>query len=99
MDTRGKTNAEFCNEVHEILAWHESSFDQVHSSLQTILTELQAMRISRSPTKHNPEINPFAFTHDHRHLKLSFPKFGGEDPTGWLYKAAQYFEFKRISPE
>ncbi|KAK1583474.1 hypothetical protein Q3G72_024086 [Acer saccharum] len=25
--------------------------------------------------------------HNNHHLKLSFPKFGGEDPTGWIFKA------------
>ena len=46
MDTRNKINAEFRNEVTEILAQHESSFDQVNAALQTVLTELQALRIS-----------------------------------------------------
>ena len=26
-------------------------------------------------------------------LKLHFPRFNGDDPTGWIYKAEQYFEF------
>ena len=29
-------------------------------------------------------------------LKLHFPKFNGDDPTGWIYKAEQYFEFQNI---
>ena len=48
MDTRGKTNIEFRNEVSEILARHESNFDQVHATLQTILTELQSLKTSRN---------------------------------------------------
>ncbi|XP_073138657.1 uncharacterized protein [Henckelia pumila] len=58
------------------------------------------------------EINPFAagsssfsFNHhrsnnsnpQHQNLKLSLPKFNGEDPTGWIYKAEQYFEFQNIT--
>ena len=39
MDTRSKTNAEFRSEVNEILASHESSFDQVNATLQTLLTD------------------------------------------------------------
>jgi len=27
---------------------------------------------------------------------LSFPKFNGDDPTGWIYKAEQCFEFQNI---
>ncbi|KAL5769591.1 hypothetical protein ACOSP7_013745 [Xanthoceras sorbifolium] len=36
---------------------------------------------------------------NHAQLKLSFPKFNGEDPQGWIYKAEQYFEFKEVSPQ
>ncbi|KAL5754672.1 hypothetical protein ACOSP7_022892 [Xanthoceras sorbifolium] len=110
METRKKTNAEFRSEVNEILAQHKSSFNQVNSALQAILTELQSLRISRSPHKADTELNPFApgeFSHrpnqsyfnnrSHHHLKLSFPKFNGEDPTGWVYKAEQYFDFKSIA--
>nr|TKS13847.1 hypothetical protein D5086_0000049230 [Populus alba] len=60
MDTCGKSNAEFRNEVNEALARHESSFDQVNSALQALLTELQALRTSRNPNPNSPEINPFA---------------------------------------
>ena len=34
MDTKGKTNVEFQNDVNEMLATHESSFDQVNTTLQ-----------------------------------------------------------------
>lgn len=40
MDTCGKTNAKFCNEVNEILAWNQSSLDQVNATLQMLPTEL-----------------------------------------------------------
>lgn len=113
MDTRGKSNAEFRNEVNEILLRHESSFDQVNATLQAVLTELQALRTTRNLSSNSPEINPFANEessrqqpthsqpanhHQHHNLKLSFPKFGGDDPIGWIYKAEQYFEFQNIMP-
>ena len=51
MDTRGKTNAEFRNEVSEILTRHESSFDhltnnitQINNTLQSVMAELQALK-------------------------------------------------------
>ena len=47
MDTRGKTNVEFRNEVNETLVRHEASFDQLNAALQTILTELQAIRTTQ----------------------------------------------------
>ncbi|KAK0603548.1 hypothetical protein LWI29_006160 [Acer saccharum] len=112
MDMRGKSNAEFRDEVNEILASHESRFDQ-------ILTELQALRLQQTRPTTKKDINPFTSgeashsrnntqsntlqtnpannSTDH-HLKLSFPKFNGDDPTGWIYKAEQYFDFKNIVP-
>ena len=129
MDTRGKTNTEFRNEVAEILTRHEAGFErlnhnfdnlnsnytQVNSTLQTVLTELQAFRL-HSPKIHSTrEVNPFAtgetshnpsppqshhtstnlpYDRSHAYLKLSFPTFKGVDPTGWIYKAEQFFEFK-----
>lgn len=115
MDTRGKTNAEFRNDVTTTLARHEASFDQVNAALQAVLTELQALRHSRNPSSSQPDTNPFApeetsrsnavnersIHHElpHHRLRLDFPRFNGEDPTGWVYKAEQYFDFKDISPD
>ena len=95
MDTRGKTNAEFHNDVNEILARHDTSFDQVNAVLQEVLTKLQGLRAS-----HNQNTSPRdASSHPHtsrsniisdhppQHLKLSFPNFNGDDPTGWICKA------------
>ena len=113
MDTRSKSNAEFRNEVHEILGRHESSFDQVNTTLQVVLTELQALRNTRHQNTNSHEINPFSNeeatsqqkphrhpinNQQHHNLKLSFSKFHGEDPTGWIYKAEPYFEFQDIMP-
>ncbi|KAJ0051453.1 hypothetical protein Pint_03498 [Pistacia integerrima] len=114
MDTRRKTNAEFHNEVSETLAWHESSFDQVNAALQAVLTELQALRTSRTSNTSSFETNSLAreeSSHPHtsclnpindhhrQHLKLSFPKFNGDDPTCWIYKVEQYFDFKNMGPD
>ncbi|KAJ0042456.1 hypothetical protein Pint_17421 [Pistacia integerrima] len=114
MDTRGKTNAKFCNEVNETLARHESRFDQVNAALQAVLTELQALRTSRTSNTSSSETNSLAREesshphtsrpnpindHHHQHLKLSFPKFNGDDPTVWIYKVEQYFDFKNVGPD
>ncbi|KAF8389533.1 hypothetical protein HHK36_024048 [Tetracentron sinense] len=32
----------------------------------------------------------------HRSVKIDFPKFDGEDPTAWIYRAEQYFSFSQI---
>ena len=59
MDTRGKSNMEFRNDVQEALARHESTFDQIHNNLQTLMTELQSLRVSGSQNN-QPLDNPFA---------------------------------------
>lgn len=106
MDTWGKTNAEFRNEVNEALARHESSFNQVNNTLQQVLMELQSMRISHSPRPMPQEINPFSTGESstnrgnhHQSFKLTFPKFDGDDPNGWIYKAEQYYDFNDISAD
>ena len=31
--------------------------------------------------------------------RLDFPHFNGEDPTGWIYKAEQFFHYQRTTAE
>ncbi|KAK8470062.1 hypothetical protein PHAVU_004G050550 [Phaseolus vulgaris] len=31
------------------------------------------------------------------YLKLHFPRFSGDDPTGWIFQAEQYFEFQNVA--
>ncbi|GFY94588.1 hypothetical protein Acr_09g0010340 [Actinidia rufa] len=110
MDTRGKTNIEFRNEVSEVLACHESSFDQIHATLQTIFTDLQVLK-AQTNVSTTGDANPFAVSDASQStkpypqprtpnstLKLYFPKFTGEDPTRWIYRAEQHFEFQGIVP-
>ena len=52
MATHNKSNAEFRDEVQEILAKHESNFDQIHATLQTVLTEIQSLRIQHNSQNH-----------------------------------------------
>ncbi|GFS37962.1 hypothetical protein Acr_00g0054900 [Actinidia rufa] len=107
MDTRGKSNTEFQNEVSEILTRHESKFDQIHNTLQTIIAKLQTLQTNVETN----DVNPFALSDTSHHrqpptptayptsnLKLSFPKFNGTDPPSWIYRAEQYFEFQRVDP-
>ncbi|KAH7545445.1 hypothetical protein FEM48_Zijuj01G0094700 [Ziziphus jujuba var. spinosa] len=111
METRGKTNAEFRNEVNEMLARHESNFDQVHSTLQQLMTEVQHLRLQNSHMSGGTQdVNPFAPAEPTQPLPpprtnssgtdqtphLSFPRFNGEEPSAWLYRTEQYFEFKNI---
>lgn len=103
METRSKSNAEFRNDVNEVLAQHESRFDQIHLTLQQVLTELQGLRVAPNPTHSPREVNPFSNRETgsahNRHLKLSFPRFDGNDPVAWIYKAEQYFDFNVVPTE
>ena len=52
-------------------------------------------------TSHNqplPNTNNYPYQ-NHTHLKLSFPKFNGDDLTGWIFKAEQYFDFDNVVPD
>ncbi|KAL5785559.1 hypothetical protein ACOSQ2_007951 [Xanthoceras sorbifolium] len=59
METRGKTNVEFRNEANETLGRHESNFDQLNGTLQTVLTELQSLRIAQNFLASSMGVNPF----------------------------------------
>ncbi|KAH7513106.1 hypothetical protein FEM48_Zijuj12G0161300 [Ziziphus jujuba var. spinosa] len=107
MDTQGKTNVEFRNEVNEALARHETSihqvntqFDQVTATLQTVLSELQSHRVSSKSPPQSREINPFSLgessktaSESNNHPpKLLFPKFDGEDPQeGLVFQWHRWF--------
>jgi len=58
MATRNQSNVEFCNEVHEILGCHESSINEVHTTLDTILQELQDLCASQVPHTINQTCPP-----------------------------------------
>ena len=51
--------------------------------------------IQNLPQPDIPHSNQIA-DRNYTQLKLSFPRFNGVDPNGWIYKAEQYFEFKNI---
>ncbi|KAL5739171.1 hypothetical protein ACOSQ2_028351 [Xanthoceras sorbifolium] len=78
METRNKSNTEFRNEVSEILTPYESSFEtlnhnynQLHSTMQTVLTELQALRVNSSTHLPNPpKTLPDGFTKQNSTLNL-----------------------------
>lgn len=34
-----------------------------------------------------------------RYTKIDFPRFSGDDPSGWIYKCERFFEFNRIEED
>ncbi|KAJ0546980.1 hypothetical protein HanIR_Chr08g0366971 [Helianthus annuus] len=80
METRNKTNAEHRQTTNEALARHETSIEQIHAILQTILGKLQTLEppqhLRTMEGENDPPRNPKPY------LKLHFPRFNGDDPTG-----------------
>ncbi|KAL5844275.1 hypothetical protein ACOSQ4_010233 [Xanthoceras sorbifolium] len=97
MGTQNQTNAEF---------------DQVHATLQTVLTELQSLRTSQNHSQPLPDINPFAPTESSQHINPllashshPFNTHGSNDRNHHLklnfpkFSVEQYFEFKEVAAE
>ncbi|GKB38262.1 putative unclassified retrotransposon protein [Tanacetum coccineum] len=85
-----KTQTEFQQEIDERFAKHEAMFDKIMAELQKLTTNQDQRMVGPSGFA-SGGIKPY--------LKLHFPRFGGEDPKGWLYQAEQYFEFQRVETE
>lgn len=62
MGTRQQTNAEFRNEVTEVIGKHETMFDQIHSTLQNSMTKMQNIEASVTQLKERSDNeNPFSY--------------------------------------
>ncbi|XP_061356960.1 uncharacterized protein LOC133301350 [Gastrolobium bilobum] len=66
--------------------------NEVQTTLTTLLGRLDQLTLSNNTNSSNtppyfpPVLQPRAF-------KLEFPRFNGSDPSGWLFKATQFFDF------
>ncbi|GJU57551.1 transposon ty3-G gag-pol polyprotein [Tanacetum coccineum] len=92
METRKKSQTEFQQETDERFAKHEAMFDK-------IMVELQKLTTRQNQWTGGPSGTAAGGGNPKPYLKLHFPRFGGEDPRGWLYQAEQYFEFQRVEAE
>nr|GEY27471.1 Ty3/gypsy retrotransposon protein [Tanacetum cinerariifolium] len=81
-----KTQAEFQQDTEERFARHDAMLERILGGLQKLTTKQDKRDEGQSGGNPKP------------YLKLQFPRFGGEDPRGWLYQAEQYFEFQRVAP-
>ena len=83
-----------------------SSQGQLHATLQSVLSELQALYMTRnSSMSHTTEVNSFSSPcgasssnsdTSTQHLKLNFLAFDEQDLQAWVYKAEQFVFFKNI---
>ena len=90
---------------------HNAALQTILTELQAICTVQRtqvtppetnpfAQEASSHRTTTPPSITSFEHPHSHQpQLKLHFPKFNGEDPIGWLYRAEQYFEYQCVGAE
>lgn len=62
----------------------------------TIVEHNQNSPASSSST--NPAPSPSPTPHLH-HIKLKVPRFNGTDPSGWVFKITQFFEYHATSDQ
>ena len=95
-------------------ATNESRFEQILTELQALRLQ-QTHTAPEPRTTSERDVNPFStaetshsgpsamnstsYDRSHQHLKLNFPTFAEGDPTGWIFKSEQYFDFKGIKPQ
>nr|XP_023929288.1 uncharacterized protein LOC112040632 [Quercus suber] len=89
---------EIHHEIHQMKELHSQHFQEVQQQLSAILQKLSNSNSKKSPI-HTPRSNEdipsnttLAVTFQ-KSIKLEFPRFRGEEPTAWVYKANQYFRY------
>ena len=103
-----KQNSEKIASLAKVFENHEHALQEIQKQLQTITRFMQRIanledkrHISNSGSRAilingnggNPDSSPF---NSLKNLKLDFPRFRGEDPTCWVYKANQFFSYHNI---
>lgn len=86
---RKRNNAEIQQENEERFAKHEAMLERILGELQALTARIESK--SAAMLTNNSNCKPY--------LKLRFPRFGGDDPTGWVYQAEQYFDFQKVAEE
>ncbi|KAJ0744829.1 putative nucleotidyltransferase, Ribonuclease H [Helianthus annuus] len=111
METRNKSHNDKQQEFSEAISSHGSQLAelkasnvQLQSALQTILDKLQTLetasvirQVDTSGSSGSGYISGNGTGFQQPQTKLFFPKFSGDDPTGWVFQAEQYFEFANIN--
>jgi len=82
---------------------------QLQLQFRAFTEEIKKMVKFKSPVVHDNEMsrnNDDSYIHDGsgsgsrnaqpRQLRLDLPTFDGDDPSNWVYKANQYFEFYQV---
>ncbi|KAJ0623068.1 putative retrotransposon gag domain, aspartic peptidase domain superfamily [Helianthus annuus] len=94
MDTRKKTLEQFQQETNE-------NFEKFTAMFDKLMTEVQSLKEKAPTSSSGSGKGPMVVTggEGKPYLKLHFPRFSGDDPTGWIYQSEQYFDFQKVAVE
>ncbi|GJZ37165.1 transposon ty3-G gag-pol polyprotein [Tanacetum coccineum] len=90
METRKKTLEQYQQETNENFEKFSALMTQLIADMKT-LKEKEPSGSGSGKLVAGGEVKPY--------LKLHFPRFSGDDPTGWVYQAEQYFDFQKVAAE
>ena len=89
-------HAKDIEEIHKITHIHTRTLNEMNQQLNAILQKLNSLEATRqrqTPRNHEIQSNTSTILAIPKPLRLEFPRFSGEEPTGWVYKANQYFRY------
>ena len=74
----------------------EEELASIKSKLEDLDQKILGLQVQHSPmnNRHQPKSSVdtgFSLFSNFRGPKLDFPRFNGDDPTRWIYRAEQYF--------
>lgn len=78
-------------ELKELIVAMSVKYDQIAARTLNLGPE----EAEHSNSHHGNGSHPSNSIHT-RYAKVDFPKFQGEDPSGWIYKCERFFEFNQI---
>ena len=86
-------------EIYQTRNVHTRTLGEMNQQLALVLQKLSSNEDNRpcSPQAHSPQPSS-AIVCASRPMKLKFPRFWGENPIAWIYKATQYFKYYNVSP-
>ena len=86
-------------EIYQTRNVHTHTLGEMNQQLALVLQKLSSNEDNRpcSPRAHSPQPSS-AIVCASRPMKLEFPRFWGENPIAWIYKATQYFKYYNVSP-
>jgi hypothetical protein len=72
--------------------------DDLTTKVDAILDQLATLTVRPTQTEPTPPPPPINTVITHPRMKLDVPKFDGTDPTGWIFKISQFFDYHQ-TPE